>query len=115
MVDQPLYIHRQSSYLFGRDRSIADIPVDHPSCSSQHAVLCYRLVALPQEPGSMSPPKRTVKPYIIDLESTNGTFLNGRRVASSRYIELRAGDVIKFGSSSRDFVLLHDEMAGKAK
>ncbi len=62
----------------------------------------------------MEPPKRTVKPYIMDLESTNGTFLNGRRIASARYIELLAGDVLKFGSSSRDYVLLHDEMAGAA-
>ena len=56
-----LYIHRQSSYLLGRDRKVADIPLDHPrykyclcsmqfngfflsSCSKQHAVLQYRLV-----------------------------------------------------------------------
>ena len=39
-----LYIHRQSAYLLGRDRKVADIPLDHPSCSKQHAVLQYRLV-----------------------------------------------------------------------
>lgn len=39
-----LYIHRQSAYLMGRDRKVADIPLDHPSCSKQHAVLQYRLV-----------------------------------------------------------------------
>ena len=38
-IDDPLYIHRQSCYLLGRDRKIADLPVDHPSCSKQHAVL----------------------------------------------------------------------------
>ncbi|KAJ1889338.1 hypothetical protein LPJ66_008083 [Kickxella alabastrina] len=32
-----------SAYLFGRDRKVADVPIDHPSCSSQHAVLQYRL------------------------------------------------------------------------
>ena len=30
-----LYIHRQSAYLCGRDRKVADIPLDHPSCSKQ--------------------------------------------------------------------------------
>ena len=25
-----LYIHRQSAYLLGRDRKVADIPLDHP-------------------------------------------------------------------------------------
>lgn len=43
--DDPLpvmYIHRQSAYLLGRQRRIADIPIDHPSCSKQHAVFQYR-------------------------------------------------------------------------
>lgn len=43
--DEPLpvmYIHRQSAYLLGRQRRIADIPIDHPSCSKQHAVFQYR-------------------------------------------------------------------------
>jgi len=44
-------------------------------------------------------------------ESTNGTFLNSRRIDSARYVELKPGDVLRFGLSSRDFVLLHDEMA----
>lgn len=34
-----LHIHRQSAYLFGRDRLVADIAVDHPSCSKQHAAI----------------------------------------------------------------------------
>jgi len=33
-----IFIHRQSAYLIGRERKIADLPVDHPSCSKQHAV-----------------------------------------------------------------------------
>lgn len=37
-----MYIHRQSAYLLGRHRRIADIPIDHPSCSKQHAVFQYR-------------------------------------------------------------------------
>lgn len=43
--DEPLpvmYVHRQSAYLLGRQRKIADIPIDHPSCSKQHAVFQYR-------------------------------------------------------------------------
>ncbi|KAI1717833.1 smad nuclear interacting protein 1 [Ditylenchus destructor] len=39
-ADLPVvYIHRQSAYLIGRDRKIADFPTDHPSCLKQHAVL----------------------------------------------------------------------------
>merc|ERR1711915_990720 len=46
-----LYIHRQSAYLLGRDRKVADIPLDHPSCSKQHSVLQYRLVPVTREDG----------------------------------------------------------------
>ncbi len=48
-TDKPLYVHRQSAYLFGRERLVADIPLDHPSCSGQHAVLQYRQVAVPAD------------------------------------------------------------------
>ncbi|KAI8991282.1 SMAD/FHA domain-containing protein [Mycotypha africana] len=99
-----LHIHRSSSLLIGRDRAVADIPVDHPSCSKQHAVLQYRLVNAEDDTGK---PTKVVKPFIIDLESTNGTFLNGDKIPQTRYVELRAKDVLKFGESTREYVLLH--------
>ena len=67
------------------------------------------------------------RPFIIDLESTNGTHVNDGAIPTSRYYELRASDgpflpptlpgsviyvysaVIKFGDSPREYVLLHDE------
>jgi smad nuclear-interacting protein 1 len=39
LLPELLYIHRNSWYMFGRERKIVDIPTDHPSCSKQHAVL----------------------------------------------------------------------------
>ena len=39
----------RSRYLFGRERKVADVPLDHPSCSSQHAVLQYRRVSVSSE------------------------------------------------------------------
>uniref|UniRef100_A0A1I8HPA0 FHA domain-containing protein n=1 Tax=Macrostomum lignano TaxID=282301 RepID=A0A1I8HPA0_9PLAT len=108
---KPLYVHRQSGYLIGRDRKVADIPLDHPSISKQHAALQYRLVELEQPDGSKS---RLVKPYIIDLESANGTYLNGERVEARRYIELKERDVLKFGYSSREYVVL-SENAGEGE
>lgn len=41
---EPYKVHRKSWYLLGRDRHVCDIPLDHPSCSKQHAVLQYRLI-----------------------------------------------------------------------
>lgn len=44
-----LHIHRQSAYLFGRDKTVADIAVDHPSCSKQHAVIqCMHIFFQPE-------------------------------------------------------------------
>lgn len=51
---------------------------------------------------------RRVKPYIIDLGSGNGTFLNNQRIEPQRYYELKEKDVLKFGFSSREYVLLHE-------
>lgn len=93
-----LHIHRHHNYLIGRERRVADIPTDHPSCSGQHAVIQHRRVG------------RTVKPYIMDLKSTNGTFLNDEKIKSSRYIELKHQDVLKFGFSSREYVLLNADL-----
>ncbi|XP_003788208.1 smad nuclear-interacting protein 1 [Otolemur garnettii] len=100
-----MYIHRQSAYLLGRHRRIADIPIDHPSCSKQHAVFQYRLVEYTRADGTVG---RRVKPYIIDLGSGNGTFLNNKRIEPQRYYELKEKDVLKFGFSSREYVLLHE-------
>jgi smad nuclear-interacting protein 1 len=100
-----LYIHRQSAYLIGRERKIADIPLLHPSISKQHAVLQYRLVNHEREDGVTV---KRVKPYVIDLESTNGTYVNNNRIEPSRYVELMEKDLIKFGFSTREYILLHE-------
>ncbi|CAB3984243.1 Smad nuclear-interacting 1 [Paramuricea clavata] len=101
-----MYIHRQSAYLIGRQRHIVDLAVDHPSCSKQHAVLQYRLVNYEREDGTAG---RKCKPYIIDLESANGTFLNNQKIEARRYYELKEKDVLKFGFSTREYVLLNEK------
>ena len=41
--------------------------------------------------------ERLVLPFIMDLESTNKTFLNGEEIESARYYQLMEKDIIKFG------------------
>ena len=106
-----LYLHRQSAYLLGRDRKVADIPIDHPSCSKQQAVLQFRLITYDRQDGTTG---RTVRPYVIDLESANGTFVNGNKIESKRYVELFEKDVLKFGFSTREYVLLHEDSKAEA-
>lgn len=81
--DSALYIHKQSAYMIGRDRKVADIPSDHPSCSKQHAVLQYRHTEKEGPDGMMH---KATRPYLLDLGSTNGTFINGERIDPQRYV-----------------------------
>ncbi|GKY97760.1 hypothetical protein MPSEU_000734200 [Mayamaea pseudoterrestris] len=97
---ETLHISRQSAYLLGRNADIADIPLLHPSCSSQHAVIQFRAIIDP------STGKTNTQPYLMDLESSNGTTLNGVPLDGARYYQLKKGDVMRFGASTREYVLL---------
>jgi smad nuclear-interacting protein 1 len=54
----------------------------------------------------------------VDLGSVNGTHLKNKKTGTkeklddSRYYELKPGDVLSFGLSTRDYVLLFEEMVG---
>ena len=45
-------------------------------------------------------------PYVMDLDSTNKTFLNGEEIEAAKYYELRNKDVLKFGTSDREYVIM---------
>ncbi|CAA7024265.1 unnamed protein product [Microthlaspi erraticum] len=107
-LNEPLPIHRQSCYVFGRETRIADIPTDHPSCSKQHALLQYREMEIEKPDGMMG---KQVRPYLMDLGSTNKTYVNEKPIEPQRYYELLEKDTIKFGNSSREYVLLHENSA----
>ena len=110
---EPLRVHRQSYYLFGRDRAVADVPTDHPSCSKQHAVLQYRFRTGFDEASGLEVHEST--PYLMDLETTNGTFINGERLEPRRYYQLLQKDCVKFGASTREYVLLAEDAAGAGR
>jgi len=48
----------------------------------------------------------TIVPYLMDLESTNGTLLNGKPIEAAQYIELRSKDCLKFGDNPFEFVFM---------
>lgn len=62
--------------------SDSHVYIDDPSISREHAQITF-------------PPERP--PRLRDLESANGSFVNGRRI---RWSELRDGDLIRFGDRS---------------
>ncbi|GBE59842.1 FHA domain-containing protein, putative [Babesia ovata] len=78
-VLKTIYLDKQTHYLIGYDRRIADVELAHKSISRQHAVIQHRKI-----------PSKGSSPYIIDLESTNGTYLNDERIKPGRYYQLNA-------------------------
>ncbi|OHF04401.1 FHA domain-containing protein [Colletotrichum orchidophilum] len=96
-------LNLRSCWLVGREAAVVDFVAEHPSISKQHAVIQFRHVEKRNEFGDRI---GKVKPYLIDLESANGTVLNGDKVADSRYYELRDKDMIKLGHSTREYVLM---------
>lgn len=82
-----------SFFTIGRDNA-STIKIAHQSISKQHGVIQFKQR------------KREVLPYLIDLNSKFGSSLNGKRVDSSRFYELRHKDLLKFGSFPDDFILI---------
>lgn len=96
-------LSERSCWLIGRERLVVDFPLDHPSCSKQHAALQFRFVEKRNEFGDRV---GRVKPYLIDLESANGSSVNGDPIPAGRFVELKDKDVLRFGLSSREYVLM---------
>ncbi|VEU22837.1 DEKNAAC103939, partial [Brettanomyces naardenensis] len=101
-TEEEVPLANYKSYLvIGRDSTLADIVIDKETedgdvVSRRHAVIQFRK-------GGTG-----IKAYLLDLGSSNGSFLNGTEVPPKRYIELRDGDRMRFGDDRGvvEFVLL---------
>lgn len=88
-------LKKKSLIVFGRIEC-CDVIMAHPTISRYHAVLQYRGV-----------PDGDLEKgfYLYDLDSTHGTFLNGAKLKPKVYARVRVGHMIKFGCSTRFFLL----------
>ncbi len=84
--------------LIGRQEDEVDIHTEHPSCSRVHAALVRGNDTLPT-------PQSPCELHLIDLGSTHGTFLNKSLLPKQTYQALNIGDVVRFGASTRLYVL----------
>ncbi|KAK9776098.1 putative SMAD/FHA domain-containing protein [Seiridium cardinale] len=96
-------LNARTCWLIGREMTVIDIAAEHPSISKQHAVIQFRYLEKRNEFGDKI---GKVKPYLIDLDSANGTMINSKKVPESRYLELKDKDLIQFGQSTREYVLM---------
>ena len=86
----------KSYYVFGRLPS-CDHSMDHPSLSRYHAVI--------QNCAKTNSEGHNLGWYLYDLDSTHGTWINKSRVTPRVYHRLRVGYVVKFGGSTRLYIL----------
>lgn len=98
IVDTVPLTHR-SYFVVGR-LPVCDVPLEHPSISRYHAVIQYRGQA--GEGGCVGEERGF---YVHDLGSTHGTVVNKNKIPPKTYVRLRVGHVLKFGGSSRLFIL----------
>uniref|UniRef100_T1IWV6 FHA domain-containing protein n=1 Tax=Strigamia maritima TaxID=126957 RepID=T1IWV6_STRMM len=82
-------------YVVGR-LNTCDIVLEHPSVSRHHAVIQFRPVGDEQH---------SLGFYLYDLESTHGTSLNKQTLTARVYYQLHVGFNLKFGGSTRMFIL----------
>ncbi|KAM4724051.1 kanadaptin [Anableps anableps] len=98
IVDTVPLTHR-SYFVVGR-LPVCDVSLEHPSISRYHAVIQYR--GQTGEEGCVGEERGF---YVHDLGSTHGTVVNKNRIPPKTYIRLRVGHVLKFGGSTRLFIL----------
>ncbi|XP_016300182.1 kanadaptin-like isoform X2 [Sinocyclocheilus anshuiensis] len=90
----------QRSYFVVGRLPVCDVSLEHPSISRYHAMVQYRGRA--GQDGVVGEEKGF---YAYDLGSTHGTFVNKNKIPPKTYIRLRVGHVLKFGGSTRLFIL----------
>ncbi|CAK1546419.1 unnamed protein product [Leptosia nina] len=97
MIMEKVELTNKPYFVIGRLAN-CDIVLAHPTISRHHAVLQYKAFAEDNEPASGW--------YLYDLGSTHGTFLNKETLRHKHYTRVRVGHQIKFGTSTRTYVML---------
>lgn len=92
-------LNQRSYFVVGR-LPVCDVSLEHPSISRYHAVIQYR-----GQVGESESVGEEEGFYIHDLGSTHGTVVNKNKIPPKTYIRLRVGHVLKFGGSTRLFIL----------
>ncbi|XP_030638061.1 protein phosphatase 1, regulatory subunit 8b [Chanos chanos] len=88
---EKLIIDEKKYYLFGRNPDICDFTIDHQSCSRVHAALVYH--------------KHLKRLFLIDLNSTHGTFLGHIRLEPHKPQQVPIDSTVSFGASTRVYTI----------
>lgn len=97
MIVENIDLTKKAYFVFGRLAN-CDVIMAHPTISRHHCILQYKAFAEDNEPPCGW--------YLHDLDSTHGTFLNKDRLKPNHFTRVRVGHQIKFGNSTRTYIIL---------
>lgn len=98
-----IYLGKKRCWRIGRENSTMHIVMPHETCSIEHAVVQHRRKL------DWKTKQMAVRPYFLDLQSKCGSFYNTERADPLRWIEIRNGDKVRFGTSSREFMFIDEK------
>jgi pSer/pThr/pTyr-binding forkhead associated (FHA) protein len=84
--------------VFGRAPD-SDVILENPTISRYHAIIQYKSEFEHGQPAGL---------YLYDCGSTHGTFINKKRIEPKVYIRIKIDHLIKFGQSTRLYVVQGD-------
>lgn len=96
-----VYLSNRAYTVFGRSPD-SDIVLEHPTISRYHAIIQYKADFENNLAKGL---------YIYDCGSTHGTFINKKRIDPKVYTRLKVGFIVKFGQSTRLYVVQGDHDA----
>ncbi|CAF3690629.1 unnamed protein product [Rotaria sp. Silwood1] len=100
IIDYISLSHR-SYTVFGRSPD-SDVVLEHPTISRYHAIIQYKSEFEHGQPAGL---------YLYDCGSTHGTFMNKKRLEPKVYVRIKIGYIIKFGQSTRLYLIQGDTSA----
>jgi pSer/pThr/pTyr-binding forkhead associated (FHA) protein len=100
IIDYISLSHRPYT-VFGRSPD-SDVVLDHPTISRYHALVQYKSEFEHGQPAGL---------YLYDCGSTHGTFMNKKRLEPKVYVRIKIGYIIKFGQSTRLYLVQGDSSA----
>lgn len=89
-ITNTISLFRKPFYIIGRNTLNSDITLANPTVSRIHCVLQYNIK------GEL---------FLYDVNTAHGTFLNGSKIESQKYIKLKDLDTFKVGQSSKLFII----------
>ncbi len=100
IIDYISLSHRPYT-VFGRSPD-SDVVLEHPTISRYHAIVQYKSEFEHGQPAGL---------YLYDCDSTHGTFMNKKRLEPKVYVRIKIGYIIKFGQSTRLYLVQGDSSA----